>query len=238
MKKYLALAVLVPAFLLCGCSNIKNKKITAENRDKIFDEIKTSKQLTVEEVQLLQGYMLRQAMASMLSKDNAAKDDGKTIGEIIEEQRKWIADEKVRDEEEKQKREKAKAEAEAQQKILRDALSVTIYDKGFESVSYQDYITIKLAYQNTSGKDIRGFKGVLSFQDLFGDTIQNVSLKEDSPLKNGESKRVGRTISYNQFMEKDTKLRNTEMNNLKTVWKPELILFTDGSSLKVDPAEE
>ncbi len=238
MKKLVTVVVLSCVVVIAACSSIKNKKVTSANKDKIFDEIKNSKKLTVEQVQLLQAYMLRRAMASAFSKDNSDSDDGKTIGQMIEERRKWIADAKVRDEEERQKREKAKAEAEAQRKLLRDALSVTLYDKGFEKGDFQDNITLKMSYEHASGKDIRGFKGTVVFQDLFGDTIKEVRLKEDDTLAAGTTKRVGRALSYNQFKSEDTKLRGTEMANLKATWNPELILFTNGTSLKVDAADQ
>lgn len=238
MKRVPTIFLLSVALMLCGCTNVKNKKVTAENKDKIFEEIKNSKQLSVEEVQLLQAYVLRHAMASAFSQQGGSSDEGKTIGQMIEEQRKWITDEKVREEEDRQKREKAKAEAENQRKLLRDALSVTLYEKGFQSGSFQDYITLKMSYQNTSGKDIRGFKGTVVFQDLFGDAIKQVNLKEDDIVKASETKRVGRTLNYNQFISADAKLRSTEMDNLKAIWNPDLILFTDGTSLKIDAADE
>ena len=62
------------------------------------------------------------------------------------EQRKYVEDEKIRQEEERRKREVAKAEEERQRKVLLDALDVTVYETGFQNRSYQDYITFKVFF--------------------------------------------------------------------------------------------
>lgn len=126
-----------------------------------------------------------------------------------------------------------------QQKALQDALSVDVISKGFQPAapmngSFQDYITIKLTYTNRTAKDIRGFKGVTIFRDLFGDEIQRSELKEDAVLKAGQTITVSRTLNYNQFMDANIKLRNTTLENLKTEWQPDTIMFSDGTTLKTD----
>lgn len=226
--------------VIVGCSNVKNKKITEQNKDKILEELKNSKDLTVEEVGLLQAYMIRQGVTSALSGDKNANllPTGKTIGQVIEEQRKWVADENERERQDKERRAKAQAEADKQRRALLDSLSVTVYEKGFTSENFQDYITMKFAYENHTDKPIRGFKGDIEFDDLFGDKIKVSSLTEDEPLAAGQTRRVSKTLNYNQFIDADKKLRSTELSNLKIVWKPSQILFVDGSSKKVDEADE
>lgn len=230
---YSALTLLI---LATGCSSVKSQKVTAENKDKIFEQIKNTKELTVEETQLLQAYIVRSSLAKGFGLEANLPMEGKTIGELIETQRKWVEETKTKEAAEKEAREKAKAAEEKQRAALLQSLVVTIYEKGFAKISYQDYITIKLSYENKSGKDIRGFKGVVVFKDLFGDEIKSVNLKEDEIFKVGETKRVSRTINYNQFIDADQKLNGTTMDNLKVEWKPELIMFTDGSTQKVDIA--
>lgn len=234
MCRVLTCLLVIVLLHLAACSSVKSKKITAENKDKILEEIKNSKELTVEETQLLMGYVMRHGVAKGFGRDDQLPLEGKTIGEIIDAQRQWAEGVKVKETAEKETREKAKAAEEKQRGALLQALSVTLYDKGFTNVSYQDYITMKFSYENTAGKDVRGFKGTVVFKDLFGDEIKSVSLKEDNVLKAGETKRVERTLDYNQFMKDDTRLKNTTLDNLKVEWQPETIMFADGSSLTVD----
>jgi len=225
-------AAILLVTVACG-GNVKNRKVTEDNKEKIFDEIKQSKDLTVEEVGLLQAYVIRKGIGDAFSGKTPSLPVGMTIGEMIDEQRKWIADETKRDAEQKEKAARVRAEEEAQRKALVDALTVTVFDKGFQHVDYQDYVTIRVEYENKSGKDIRGFKGSIQFNDLFGTEILPFKIAEDQPLAAGETKKQGWTLKYNQFIDKHVKLRHTELDNLKIEWKPDVILFTDGTSLQV-----
>src|ERR1700742_4528348 len=109
----LILIMVFSIVVFASCSNVKGKKVTEENKGKILEEIKNTRDLTVEEVQLLQAYLIRTGMQDAMSGKEITFPVGKTIGEMIEEQRKFVEDSRVRDKEEKDKKEKAKA-AEAQ----------------------------------------------------------------------------------------------------------------------------
>lgn len=226
-------AVLLIALSVAACGSVKNQKVTDHNKDKILDQIKNSKDLTVEEVGLLQAYIMRKGLGDALAGKTPSLPVGMTIGEMIEDQRKWTADETKRAEEEKARVAKARAAEDAQRKQLLDALVVTVFDKGFEHADYQDYITFKMMYENKSGKDIRGFKGAIVFNDLFGSPIMPVNITEDEPLTAGASKRQSFTLKFNQFSDKHVKLRDTALENMKVEWRPDAILFTDGTSMEV-----
>lgn len=220
--------------LASACTNVKSMKITEENKDKIWEQIKDTKDLTGEEVQLLQSYMLRKGLRSAFSGKRFSFPVGRTIGEIIEEERRYVQQEKAREEDDRVSRERARAAAEKHREVLYGALAVTLYEKGFYSGDFQDYVTLRLMYENRSGKDMRAFRGTLQFNDLFGEEVQKAELKEDKILKAGETRRVDRSLPYNRFIEADRKLRSTALENLKVVWLPTTILFTDGTSLQVD----
>ena len=262
--RQLSLLVVLIAFTSCK-QNVKDIEVTEDNFETVFEDIEDSKDLTVGEGRLLQAYMMRMAMLAAfqaafskeggdISEENAGKvmwtmidstGEGKTIGDLIEDQIKWeaeqeiqAAEEEMRAADEKVRRDKAQAEEERQREQLRGVLSVTIYDKGFIEGDWKDYITIKISYDNTSDRDIRGFKGDMVFDDLFGDPIMRVSLKEDDVLKAGQSRRVSRTIDYNQFRDSDQRLKSTQLDNLSIRWEPETILFTDGESLSIDAPDQ
>ena len=38
-------------------------------------------------------------------------------------------------------------------------------------------------------------------------------------------------IEYNQFLNPHQQLRNTELKDMKVVWMPESVIFTDGSKI-------
>jgi hypothetical protein len=234
---YRRTCVVIALMLAVACGgNVKSREITDENKAKIFDEIKQSKDLTVEEVGLLQAYVLRKGLGDALSGKTPELPVGMTIGQMIDDQRTWAADQRKRDEEEKLRVARARAEEDAQRKKLLDAVAVTVFDKGFQDADYQEYVTIRVMYENKSGKDIRGFKGALQFNDLFGAEILPFTISEDESLKAGETKRQGWTLKYNQFIDRHVKLRNTALDNMKVEWKPQIILFSDGTSLEVKSA--
>jgi hypothetical protein len=220
-----------------GCrGGIKDTRITEQNKKTVFQDIKDSRDLTVEEVGLLQAFVIRKGLGDALTGKTPELPVGMTIGEMIEDQRQWVADSAKREADEKERVARARAEEERQRKALLDALTVTVYDKGYSESDYREYITIKTMYENKSGKDIRGFKGIVQFNDLFGAEIMPLNISEDSPLKNGETKNQTWTLKYNQFIDKHMKLRGTELGSLKVEWKPQIILFADGTSLEAKAA--
>ncbi len=73
------------AVLLVGaCVDVRELEITDENKDSLLEKIKDTSDLSVEEVQLLQGYILRKGMREALSGGDPSLPVGKRIGELIE----------------------------------------------------------------------------------------------------------------------------------------------------------
>ncbi len=68
------------------------------------------------------------------------------------------------------------------------------------------------------------------FQDLFGKEIYAISLYYDEGLKPNK-KNETYTIEYNQFRDEHQKLRFTALSNMRVEWKPQSILFADGTKL-------
>jgi hypothetical protein len=104
-----------------------------------------------------------------------------------------------------------------------------IMKKGFSSANYSSSITFTFQFTNNTDKDIEGVEGLVTFNDIFGNTIKEVNLSYDKGLKAGEIKLYSPVIDYNQFMDSDTKLKNTELSKLKYEWQINKIVYTDGS---------
>ncbi len=158
--------------------------------------------------------------------------DGKTYSEILSEAK--IAKQKQDEEDRIQKElaEKAKKEEEARIARLKNALTVTIFDKGYTEYNYQDYITYKFAFENKTEKDITAFTGQITFTDLFDKEIKSISLTYDDGVTAQSIKNYSATTDYNQFMDEDQLLKSKNLKQIKLVWKPEKILFADGSKLE------
>ncbi len=121
-----------------------------------------------------------------------------------------------------------------QAKIELQKVTLEITDKGFHqadymSGSYQDQITMSLKFTNNTDKEIRGVEGALTFYDIFDNEISAKSISYDKEIPAKESKVWESGIDYNQFMDEDVKLKNTELKNLKYKWNVSTIVYVDGN---------
>lgn len=123
-----------------------------------------------------------------------------------------------------EEKEKPKASNDLTKKV-----SFEIIKKGFSSSNYDDSITFTFQLKNNTEKDMEGVEGIITMMDIFGNTIQNISLSYDEGLKAGEVKLYSASVDYNQFMEKDMKLKGTELEKLKYDWQVTKIVYQDGS---------
>jgi len=113
-----------------------------------------------------------------------------------------------------------------------DRISLEIIKKGFveanyESGNYQDKITMDLKFTNKTGKNIKGFEGVLVYFDIFDNQITGNKITYDEGIPAHESKIWKTERDYNQFMDEDIKLKDTDLNNLKYEWKVKTIIYED-----------
>jgi hypothetical protein len=97
---------------------------------------------------------------------------------------------------------------------------------------YEDYITYKFAIQNKTNKAIRALKGEIVFNDLFDEKISALGFTYDQTIAADETVNWDASTDYNQFKDSDQKLRNKDLKDIKVVWKPEKIIFEDGSTLE------
>lgn len=230
MKKILGILLL--ATILSGCSNPKS--VVIPNNPNEWDTIKPQvEKLNEDEKKLLTQYLMRKAMGSAFGGNGI--QTGTTVGEAIKDQEKWLADKKAQEQAEAEL--KMKIEAQKKQEIdkINKILTVALTKKEGHS-SYGNDITnigIELAFENKGDKDISGVKGIAHFNDMFDDKIQAVSLSYDDGVKAKSTAVYRGSLDYNQFMDKDIKLLNTDLNKLKFIFEPQVILFSDGSKVEI-----
>lgn len=112
---------------------------------------------------------------------------------------------------------------------LNNKVGFTVAEKKFIEGDFSDANTFTFQFVNNTDKDIEGVKGLISFNDLFGDQIKRVNISYDEGIKAGETKLYRASLDYNQFMDEDIKLRQTELDKLKYEWEVQTIIYTDGS---------
>jgi len=200
------LLVLFFSFLVaCSNSNVNDLKFTKHNKEQVIEKIRKSKDLTGEEVDLL--------MANLMQ--TTSDIEGKTVGQLIQEQRYIVA--------------KAKVAAELSKYIL-----VTPFKKSSVSIGF--------VIENKSNKDIKAFKGEIKFKDVFGEELGIMDLIYEEGVKAGQKKNwyceqnLLIDIDDHGFFEqrKRRKFRDTKLENMEFEWKPKVIVFADGSELGLD----
>lgn len=206
------------AIVFITCTSPLDKKYNEDSFETDAKEIKESGNLSEEDALIMAGWIMR----SKLKGENL---EGKTYNEIIKEAKDYKKEQELL-------AEKTKLEEEEKRQRLGQTLIVAMYDKGFEKYDYQEYLTYSFAFENKSEKDIRAFKGSISIRDLFDTEIKSISLTIDDPILSGKTFKGTYTTDYNQFIDEDTRLKNKDMNDLKIIWTPEKIIFSDGTTLE------
>lgn len=114
-------------------------------------------------------------------------------------------------------------------------LSVALVKKGFRGSNYQagvygDAITFEVSFTNLTGKDIRAFDGVLSFNDLLDNRVLSASLAINDPVKADSALGWTGQLDYNQFMDSHQRMRSEDQANLKATFTARKVLFADGTT--------
>ena len=221
MKKQLLLIGITA--LLFSCTSPMEKKF---NKETVKEDMKAvRKQLDSTELKLLAGTMFR-----LKIQDKKLED--MTYSDMLENGKKWKAEKDKIEAEQKALAEKAAKEEAVRIKKLTEAVIVSCFEKGYTEVDYQDYITYKFVIQNKSEKKIRAVKGEITFTNLFDEKIKSLNFVYDQPIKAGKKVNWNATTDYNQFMDGDKTLKNKDLKDLKVVWKPEKVIFEDGTILE------
>lgn len=132
---------------------------------------------------------------------------------------------------EQARREHARARFTRDRQALRDAVGVVVGGKRSTTRDDRDSIELSFVYENRTDRDIRGFKGTVLFTAESGDLLKKVSLEEEDGLKAKQIMSVTRQVAYNRGVEAERRFLGTDLKQMQIEWKPELILFTDGTSL-------
>jgi hypothetical protein len=120
-------------------------------------------------------------------------------------------------------------------KTQSNKVKLEILKKGFSESDfssgnyYPEQITMNLKFTNETDKDIKGVEGTLTLYDIFDNKISSTSVGYDKSIPAHQNKVWESGIDYNQFIDEDVKLKNTELENLKYKWEVQTIIYADGS---------
>jgi hypothetical protein len=239
MSKWTVRLMLV---FLVGCSNPYKEPLPADlktiDQDKSFQA--AVQKLPEDDRKLLAGYLVRVTLAEGFG---AKVDRAKSVGEGIEAQRAWLADQAKKEAEAKALAAKVEAARAAAEKSMSDALTVAVLSKKFVPSDvwahrYEDLIELRVAFENKSGKEMKGVKGSLEFRDMFGDEIKTTRLAVDETIPAGKTYVWEGSMKRNQFDHSAVQLAAAPLEKLKVRWLPDVYLFTDGSEARMPSAKD
>ncbi len=223
MKNFLRISIVT--LLITACDGPLDKQYSEATFGEDLKEMKENGVVDSTDLQYIGLYAVR---AEMLGEDL----EGKTYEEILDNAKTLREKAEAQEAEEKALADKVAREEMERREALSKVLTVAMFDKGYAEYDYQDYLTYGIAYENKSDRDIRAIKGSIQINDLFDTEIKTINVTEDDGIPAGETLKMTYTTDYNQFRDEDTRLRNKELENLKIVWTPEKIIFTDGTTLE------
>jgi hypothetical protein len=124
---------------------------------------------------------------------------------------------------------------------LARALRFYVYDKSTDVVndvtglfdSKSRKITIKCELKNLTRREIHGVRGTVRFSTYFGDKIADVYIQSTAAIPPGRVVGVNWDIPMKRLGPDAFKaLNKTKLTQMKQVWYPSMIVFTDGTVLK------
>ncbi|HEX3465497.1 MAG TPA: hypothetical protein VHS78_15720 [Candidatus Elarobacter sp.] len=230
-----ALCLVVASLFLAGCSNVRNEAVTSSNKDQVVADVAKSA-MSDDDKKAFIGASMRSALGNYTL-------EGKTVAQIVDEQKKWQAEQDAQAAAAHEAQLKAEAKKAALIAAMAHAVSVQPVSKrfrasDFESGNYDDeeYVTVQV--HNIGTKSVKGVKGTLRFTNSFGDKVIALDIEvggvggEAVTLRPGGVDTTELGWHYNSFEREWNIFRNTALSGMKAQWVPKIILFADGSTLK------
>ena len=121
------------------------------------------------------------------------------------------------------------------------ALKFWIYGKGGELVGdvvglvdqKEKKVVLKCGLMNLTKKDIRGVRGIVRFTTLFGEYIGDLSLETTALVPAGQRVSIEWKAGADRFTpEKLEKFQKLKLEEMRQLWYPRMVVFTDGETLK------
>jgi hypothetical protein len=95
-------------------------------------------------------------------------------------------------------------------------------------------IVLRIKFTNNTGKDLRAFKGVLSFRDAQGNKIESFLRQILSPVKAGDSVVADFPVIDSEFMRDRQALKTRPTSEIAVVFRPTVLTLEDGSRVPVE----
>lgn len=92
-----------------------------------------------------------------------------------------------------------------------------------------DNLALLITFKNDGAEGIVSFKGDIIFKDIYADSIMSFSAEIDKAIPAGMSNTWFGGVTYDAANKSHRKLLDIDINNLQTLVRPKVIVFSDGT---------
>lgn len=232
MKRTLAL--LIALAVLSGCSKPTDAVIPSDMATWDKELAPHLKKLPDEDREKVAGYLLRAKVGEVFG--GKGVPPGTTIGQALEAQKKWEAEQAAKRAEEEALKKRLEQERAAAMEQLNNAVTVTLLakqelPKNFDAGRYSEYQQFRIGVQNSADKPVAGVAGEIKFIDVFDKEVGAVSFRITESIAPGKSATWIGGRDYNQFLDTHRAVWNLEDGKYTTKFIPEMVVFQDGTKL-------
>jgi len=236
----LGLAVFALA-AMSSCTSVKRLVVTEDNKQKVAERVGSSS-LPSEDKLVFATALVRAEMSKSfnLAPENAYTISGKSVGQIIREQKEYAALLEAQELARQQAEAEARAAFEQALQEARSMVSVTLlnkknYDANIWAGNYSPYVNLAFEIENLSEKPIRGVKGMCKFLDIFKTPIKQIGLSyDDETIPPGEKRVYYGSFEINEFIDEDKAFWSKDLEDVVFEFEPSHIIFDDGGEVIVE----
>lgn len=230
------LALLVALAVLSACSKPTDAVIPSDMATWDKELAPHLKKLPDEDREKVAGYLMRAKVGEVFG--GKGVPPGTTIGQALEAQKKWEAEQAAKRAEEEALKKKLEQERAAAMEQLNKAVTVTLLakqelPKNYDAGRYSEYQQFRIGVQNNSDKPVAGVAGEIKFIDVFDKEVGAVSFRITENIAPGKSATWIGGRDYNQFLDTHRAVWNLEDGKYTTKFIPEMVVFQDGTKLTI-----
>lgn len=212
-KQWLA-AGLIITMLTAGCGSKDTSEIVwhSSESSKIVNQVMSDTSLTEDQRKFIQG----------IAKLRDQKIyEGKTIGSIL----------KAYDE--------LKAQLDKEKEQMNQTLQISVVDKvsldqNASAGRMHPQVQFDITIANVSQNDIQTFKGIFIVSDKDGNELFRANYLDTTPVMAGVTREDTIYTDINDTNEKEVKVYDSPLSDLKVTWEPTAMKFMDGTVIGID----
>lgn len=212
---------------LGSCKSVMDNAYSKNTVEGDLERIKAVGGLDSAEYSILTNYMLKK---NLMSQDLLFIE--KTYGELLREAKEARDLEIVAEEQNKKRKDNKEQFMVDHMKHLHDELQFLPERSEIrKDWSNKNAFFYTMAFINTSDKEVRAFKGVFTFSDLFDTELKSINITYNDPIGVKDTMVYTINVDFSNIFS-NTIYVSKDFKDLNVLWQPTKILFTDGTALE------